>query len=132
MVLEPRTLGKKNAVKVELVQQTPNPILALPIPAALEKQVTNVDTSKDHETSMALENAIMLPHDVADLTAEGLEEFRDQRIIYMNQPAEDEDGADVGVTQGNGLGGVEGEEVGDVEGGVDEGNSNTSPESSLS
>ena len=47
----------------------------------LEKQVTNVDTSRDHETCLALGNAIMIPRDVADLATERLEEFRDLMVM---------------------------------------------------
>ena len=46
----------------------------------LGKQVTNADTSKDHDTYLAMGNVAMLPQDMADLTAEGSEEFR-----YVNQ-----------------------------------------------
>ena len=39
----------------------------------LEKQVTSTETSKDHETCVALGSAIMLSQDVANLAAEDLE-----------------------------------------------------------
>ncbi|GFY91194.1 hypothetical protein Acr_07g0013900 [Actinidia rufa] len=39
------------------------------------------DTSKDHETCLALGNEVMLPQDVADVTVEGLEELRDLMIM---------------------------------------------------
>ena len=47
----------------------------------LERQVMTADTSKDHETYLALGNAIMLPQDVADLAAESMEDFRDLLIM---------------------------------------------------
>ncbi|GFZ09234.1 hypothetical protein Acr_20g0010420 [Actinidia rufa] len=43
------------------------PILAV---GELGKQVTAADTTREHDTCMALTQAVMLPRDVADLTAE--------------------------------------------------------------
>ena len=37
----------------------------------LGKQVTMVDTAKDHNTSLALAQAVMLPNDIVDLIVEG-------------------------------------------------------------
>ncbi|GFS41428.1 hypothetical protein Acr_00g0074240 [Actinidia rufa] len=56
---------------------TGTPELWAPQFAAVElnKQVTSVDTSKDHETCVALGNAVMLPQDVADHAAETTAEF---------------------------------------------------------
>ncbi|GFS44314.1 hypothetical protein Acr_00g0089630 [Actinidia rufa] len=44
-------------------------------------QVTNVDTSKDCETCLALGNSIMLPRYMADLAVEASEEFKDLMIM---------------------------------------------------
>ena len=39
------------------------------------------DFAKDHDTSLALAPAIMLPKDVVDLAEEGLEEIRDLLVM---------------------------------------------------
>ena len=39
--------------------------------AELGKQVTMVDTAKNHYTSLALVGVVMLPNDVANLSTEG-------------------------------------------------------------
>ena len=43
--------------------------------AELKKQFTISDFAKDHDTSLTLARAIMLPNDVVDLAAEGSEEI---------------------------------------------------------
>ena len=40
----------------------------------LGNQVTMVDTIKDHDTSLALARAVILPNNVVDLSTEGSEE----------------------------------------------------------
>ena len=47
----------------------------------LERQVMTADTSKDHETYLALGNAIMLPHDLANLPIKDSEGFRDRLVM---------------------------------------------------
>ncbi|GFY91020.1 hypothetical protein Acr_07g0012160 [Actinidia rufa] len=51
--------------------------------AAIElgKQVTNADSSMDHETCLAFGNTIMLPQNMANLDGEGSEEFKDKLIM---------------------------------------------------
>ena len=44
-----------------------------------------VNTSKDHDTSLALAWAIMLPNDVVDLTAEGSKETQDLLVMQQVQ-----------------------------------------------
>ncbi|GFZ16762.1 hypothetical protein Acr_26g0000320 [Actinidia rufa] len=44
--------------------------------AELGKQVTVADSTKDHDTNLALARAIMLPKDIANLVEEGSEEIR--------------------------------------------------------
>ena len=39
------------------------------------------DSTKDHDTSLALVQAIILPKDVADLTKEGSKEIRDLLVM---------------------------------------------------
>ncbi|GFY87801.1 hypothetical protein Acr_05g0014400 [Actinidia rufa] len=51
----------------------------------LGKQVTSVDTSKDHETCVALGNAVMLPQDVADHAAETTTEFGGKLVMLGAQ-----------------------------------------------
>ncbi|GFS30012.1 hypothetical protein Acr_00g0009680 [Actinidia rufa] len=65
------------------------PELWAPQFAAVElgKQVTSADTSKDHETCVALGNAVMLPQDVADHAAENHSRIRGQ-AHYAGGPAE--------------------------------------------
>ncbi|GFY94385.1 hypothetical protein Acr_09g0008310 [Actinidia rufa] len=48
--------------------------------AELGKRVTMVDIAKDHDTSLALARAVLLPNDIVDLSAEGLEETRDLQV----------------------------------------------------
>ncbi|GFZ17278.1 hypothetical protein Acr_26g0005480 [Actinidia rufa] len=59
------------------------PELWAPQFAAVElgKQVTSADTSKDHETCVALGNAVMLPQDVADHAAETTAEFGGKLVM---------------------------------------------------
>ncbi|GFY95340.1 hypothetical protein Acr_10g0007250 [Actinidia rufa] len=52
----------------------------------LGKQVIMDDSTKDHDTSLALARAVMLPNDVADLVAKGLEEIRDLLVMQQVQP----------------------------------------------
>ncbi|GFS38220.1 hypothetical protein Acr_00g0056310 [Actinidia rufa] len=88
----------------------------------LGKQVTNADTSRDHETCLALGNVIMLPQDLADLAAEDSEEFKERMIMQGVLPAEDQV-ANADAAQGNKLGGGEVQGVvGDEREGVDKGN----------
>ena len=47
----------------------------------LGKQVTLTDFAKDHDTSLTLAQAVMLPKDVADLTEESSEEIRDLLVM---------------------------------------------------
>ncbi|GFS29075.1 hypothetical protein Acr_00g0005230 [Actinidia rufa] len=47
--------------------------------------VTSVDTSKDHETCVALGNAVMLPQDVADHAAETTAEFGGKLVMLGAQ-----------------------------------------------
>ncbi|GFZ11167.1 hypothetical protein Acr_22g0005650 [Actinidia rufa] len=65
---------------------TTEPILVLSLDSEVADdlefpEVTNADTSRDHETCLALENAILLPQDVADLSMEGLKEFKHKLIM---------------------------------------------------
>ncbi|GFS29669.1 hypothetical protein Acr_00g0007740 [Actinidia rufa] len=54
--------------------------------AVLGKQVTMVDSAKDHDTSLALAQAIMLPKDVANFMEEGSKEIRDlQRATAISE-----------------------------------------------
>ncbi|GFZ15615.1 hypothetical protein Acr_25g0000240 [Actinidia rufa] len=59
------------------------PELWAPQFAAVElgKQVTSADTSKDHETCVALGNAVMLPQDVADHAAKTMAEFGGKLVM---------------------------------------------------
>ncbi|GFZ02351.1 hypothetical protein Acr_15g0009590 [Actinidia rufa] len=63
------------------------PELWAPQFAAVElgKQVTSADTSKDHETCVALGNAVMLPQDVADHAAETTVEFGGNLVMLGAQ-----------------------------------------------
>ncbi|GFS37723.1 hypothetical protein Acr_00g0053650 [Actinidia rufa] len=63
------------------------PELWAPQFAAIElgKQVTYADTSKDHETCVALGNAVMLPQDVADHAAETTAEFGGKLVMLGAQ-----------------------------------------------
>ncbi|GFY95164.1 hypothetical protein Acr_10g0005490 [Actinidia rufa] len=63
------------------------PELWAPQFAAVElgKQVTSADTSKDHETCVALGNAVILPQDVADHAAETTTEFGGKFIMLGAQ-----------------------------------------------
>ncbi|GFY86368.1 hypothetical protein Acr_05g0000070 [Actinidia rufa] len=62
---------------------TGTPELWAPQFAAVElgKQVTSADTSRDHETCVALGNAVMLPQDVADHAAETTAEFGGKLVM---------------------------------------------------
>ncbi|GFS33848.1 hypothetical protein Acr_00g0030830 [Actinidia rufa] len=51
------------------------------------KQVTMADSAKNHETSLALARAVMLPKDVANLAEEDSEEIRDLLMIQQVQRA---------------------------------------------
>ena len=51
----------------------------------LGKHVTFADTSKDHETCVALGNAMMLPQDVADHAAESAAEFGGKLVMLGAQ-----------------------------------------------
>ncbi|XP_057460222.1 uncharacterized protein LOC130750653 [Actinidia eriantha] len=51
----------------------------------LGKQVTVADSSRDHDTSLALAQAVMLPRDVVDLAEEGSEEIRDLLVMQQVQ-----------------------------------------------
>ncbi|GFS38480.1 hypothetical protein Acr_00g0057740 [Actinidia rufa] len=66
---------------------TGTPELWAPQFAAVEvgKQVTSADTSKDHETCVALGNAVMLPQDVADHAAETTAEFGGKLVMLGAQ-----------------------------------------------
>ncbi|GFS35917.1 hypothetical protein Acr_00g0042680 [Actinidia rufa] len=57
----------------------PQPILAITVPG----EVMMVDSAKDHDTSLALAQAVMLPNIVADLAMEGSEEICD--LLIMQQ-----------------------------------------------
>ncbi|GFS33409.1 hypothetical protein Acr_00g0028250 [Actinidia rufa] len=103
-----------------------------------KRKVTNVDSSRDHETYLALENAIMFPQDVANLAIEGSEEFKYMLIKQGIQPADEEGVAaiEVGTTQGNDFMGGEVEIADEGERkkargakgkGIDEGNPNIPP-----
>ncbi|GFY91252.1 hypothetical protein Acr_07g0014480 [Actinidia rufa] len=91
MVPKLRNLGKKKAVEASPAHPAPAQILALPSPlklwapkfatVKLGKQVTNADTSKDHDTYLAMGNVAILPQDVTDLAAEGSEEFSLQQAV---------------------------------------------------
>ena len=49
--------------------------------AELKKQFTISDFAKDHDTSLTLDQGVILPHDVADLAMEGLEETQDLLVM---------------------------------------------------
>ena len=49
--------------------------------AELGKQVTMVDSAKDHDTSLALAWMVILPNDVADPAVEGSKEICDLLIM---------------------------------------------------
>ncbi|GFS46152.1 hypothetical protein Acr_00g0100470 [Actinidia rufa] len=53
--------------------------------AELERQVTTSDTSKDHDTCLALAQAVMLLNDVANLVAEGSVEAGDLMVMQYVQ-----------------------------------------------
>ncbi|GFY84393.1 hypothetical protein Acr_03g0011670 [Actinidia rufa] len=84
MAPKQRALGKKKAAKGEPPRQVPNLVLAIPslskapklAVVELEKELTSVDSSKDHETCLALGKAVMLHQDVAKLAEEDSEGFR--------------------------------------------------------
>ncbi|GFY85505.1 hypothetical protein Acr_04g0002430 [Actinidia rufa] len=63
------------------------PELWAPQFAAVElgKQVTSADTSKDHETCVALGNAVMLPQDIVDHAAETTTEFGGKLVMLGAQ-----------------------------------------------
>ncbi|GFY84260.1 MATE efflux family protein [Actinidia rufa] len=95
MVPKLRNLGKKKVAEASPAQPAPTPVLSLQSPPKVQqdilhpshvlelwapkfatvelgKQVTNVDTSRDHETCSALGNAMMLHQDVAGPHCEGI------------------------------------------------------------
>ena len=43
------------------------------------------DSPKDHDTSLALAQAVMLPNDIADLVVEGSEKIRDLLVMQQVQ-----------------------------------------------
>ena len=49
----------------------------------LSKKVMVADSAKDHDTSLALAQAIILPKDVADLAKEGSEEIQDLLVTQQ-------------------------------------------------
>ena len=51
----------------------------------LGRQVTMVDSTKDHDTSMALARAVMLPNDVISLSEENLKTINDLLLIQQVQ-----------------------------------------------
>ena len=51
----------------------------------LGKQVTVVDTAKDHDTSLALAWVVMLSNDIADLAIEGSNETHDLLVMQQVQ-----------------------------------------------
>lgn len=51
----------------------------------LGKHVTSADSTKDHETCVALGNAVMLPQDVADHAAESAAEFGGKLVMLGAQ-----------------------------------------------
>ncbi|GFZ13236.1 hypothetical protein Acr_23g0016210 [Actinidia rufa] len=59
--------------------------LALPQPVELRKQVTMADSAKDHDTSLTLAQAVMLPNDIADLAMKGSKEIQDLLIMQQVQ-----------------------------------------------
>lgn len=64
---------------------TPEPWAPQFIAVELGKHVTSADTSRDHETCVALGNAVMLPQDVADHAAESTTEFGGKLVMLGAQ-----------------------------------------------
>ncbi|GFZ00987.1 hypothetical protein Acr_14g0006220 [Actinidia rufa] len=163
-----RNLGKKKAAGAELVQQTPDPILAFPSPTEGQSNVLSSQhaskrkgklpsfPAKEGEEGWLLGCPLKIT-DVPRIWApkfavvqlgkiEGVQRLDDHvehseliaiharneaeaALAQMNKALQElaELNADVGAIQGNELGGGEGEEAGDTEGGVDEGNPITPP-----
>ncbi|GFY81042.1 hypothetical protein Acr_01g0008510 [Actinidia rufa] len=99
MALRFRTLGQKKSEAIvdpsampdpHIIQDpqlAPSPVLSLTTP----NEVIVANFAKDHNTSLALAQAVMLPNDVTDLAAEGSEEIHDllvmQQVQRLKMPA---------------------------------------------
>ncbi|GFY97771.1 hypothetical protein Acr_12g0003120 [Actinidia rufa] len=79
-----RILGKGQAPRTEPTKLPETPQF---IAMELGKHVTSTDTSKDHETCIALGNAMMLPHYVADHATKTTAEFGGKLVMLGAQRA---------------------------------------------
>ncbi|GFZ03471.1 hypothetical protein Acr_16g0000950 [Actinidia rufa] len=65
----------------------------------LGKQVTVADSARDHDTSLALAQAVMLSKDVVDLAEDGSKEIRDLLVMQQVRPPERNLGVDDGAVR---------------------------------
>ncbi|GFY92591.1 hypothetical protein Acr_08g0009870 [Actinidia rufa] len=87
-----RTLRKGQAPRIEPPMLSEATNSSMPIPAedqSIAPSSMATDTSKDHETCVALGNAVMLPQDVADHAAETTVEFGGKLVMLGAQGAVD-------------------------------------------